>query len=336
MIPNTSKGKLIVLEGLDGAGTTTQARLLADVLRENNKRVWTTREPSEGPIGAQIRSVLTRRLTMGRNTLAALFSADRLDHLYSIGGVKERLDDGEWVVMDRYYLSSFAYQALSMNDEEKRWLFSMHQYCIQPDLTIFVDVEADTSMARIAVNRGFHFELFETQDKLTAIREQYLKAITGLRKQGEVIHIIPGDPPLKVVQKNILKRVKSRFLDNSFLPSELEVKILSRREFRTIRQRVEDEIGLTYQGVIDHPPSRKLANESQGNAGGAYSLEFFDENGVEYHVAAFLDKSRTRITSIRAQTKKEGREKIDSLQHICDSVFKHNKTGDQPQLLGDN
>ncbi|MEW6085293.1 MAG: dTMP kinase [Chloroflexota bacterium] len=335
MIPNASQGKLIVLEGLDGAGTTTQARLLAEVLRvEHNIRVWTTREPSEGPIGAQIRSILARRLSMGGNTLAALFTADRLDHLYSGGGVRERLNNGEWVIMDRYYLSSFAYQALSMSEDEKRWLFAMHQFCIQPDLTVFVDVEAKTSMTRIALNRGFHFELFETEDKLLAIREQYKKAITGLCKQGEVIHVISGEHPLKTVQKNILKRVKTRFLDGIYLASDEEQKILSRKEFRILRQRVEDELHLTFQGIIERSPSKNLADATQGNAGGSYSLEFFDENAIEYHVAAFLNRNRTRITSILAQTKAEGRERISDLQKICDSVFRY-EYAEQPKLLGD-
>jgi len=331
MISNSGPGKLIVLEGLDGAGTTSQTRLLADALRKENIRVWTTREPSEGPVGAQIRAYLTHRLSMGRNTLAALFTADRLDHLYSIGGVKERLERDEWVIMDRYYLSSFAYQALSMDEEEKRWLLWMHHYCIQPDLTIFVDVQAETSMARISVNRGFHFELFEAQDKLIAIRDQYLKAIAGLRKQGEVIHAIPGEPSLETVRKNIWKRVKTRFLDGSLLASTDEIKLFVRwKELQTIRQEAEEKLALTYQGIKDVPPSKDTANEKKGNAGGSYVLEFLDENANQYHIAGYLDKNRTKMTTIKALAKVEGREKVKILQNICDSAVK--KKANQPSL----
>lgn len=325
MIPNTSNAKLIVLEGLDGAGTTTQLRLLADSLRALNLRVWITREPSNGPVGAQIRSVLTRRLTIGKNALTALFSADRLDHLYSKGGIKERLNNGEWVIMDRYYLSSFAYQSLNMNEEEKKWLYSMHMYCIQPDLTIFIDVRSDTSLARIAVNRSFHFELFETYESLNAIRDQYMKAIIGLRKMGEVIHVIPGEPPINLVQKNIFKRVKTRFFNSAFLDSDAELRILAYSKLKIIRQRIEEEVGLTYLGVIDHPPSISPSNPSKNNAGGAYSLEFFDENALEYHIVAFLNRERTRITKIIAQTSAKGRDKLALLKRICDAVIDHHR-----------
>jgi dTMP kinase len=331
MIPNSGPGKLIVLEGLDGAGTTSQTRLLADTLRTKNIRVWTTREPSEGPVGAQIRAVLARRLSMGKNTLAALFTSDRLDHLYSAGGVKERLEQNEWVIMDRYYLSSFAYQALNMDEDEKRWLLWMHQHCIQPDLTIFVDVQAETSMARIAVNRGFHFELFETQDKLIAIREQYLKAITGLRKSGEVIHVIPGEPPSKTVHKNIWKRVETRFLDGSLLSSAEELKLLARRDLHIIRQDAEEKLDLTYQGIKHVEPSENPANPGQGNAGGSYVLEFLDGNAIEYHVAAFLDKNRAHITSIRALAGAKGTDTVKMLQSICNSAI--GKKFNQPQLI---
>jgi len=335
MIPNRGPGKLIVLEGLDGAGTTTQTRLLADALRDKNIRVWTTREPSEGPVGAQIRAVLSHRLSMGRNTLATLFTADRLDHLYSVGGVKERLERNEWVIMDRYYLSSFAYQALSMDEEEKRWLLWMHHYCIQPDLTVFVDVQAETSMARIAVNRGFHFELFETQEKLISIRDQYLKAISGMRKQGEVIHIIPGEPPLKTVEKNIWKRIKTRFLDGVLLQSNDEAKLLAHwKVLQTIRHEAEEKLDLTYQGVKDVPPSKRLDGASPGISGGSYALEFLDEKGIEYHVAAYLDRNRNRLTSIQAMAKAQGRDKVKMLQNVCDVAV--GKRTNQPQLPTQN
>ncbi len=332
MILNDNPGKLIVLEGLDGAGTTTQTRILAEALRARNIRVWTTREPSEGPIGAQIRSVLTRRLSMGKNALTALFTADRLDHLYAEGGVQERLARNEWVIMDRYYLSSFAYQALGMDDDHKRWLFDMHQYCIQPDLTIFVDVEAKISMERIAVNRGFHFELFETQDKLQAIREQYLKAITGLHKRGEVIHIIPGNQTLDEVQKNIWKRVKTRFIDQDLLNSDGEKKVF--QDFpllKNVRFMAEEEFSLEYQGMKDVPPSQNVENPTKGNSG-AYQLEFLDEKGTGYHFAAYLNSNRARIKSIRVLAKAGARDIQQRIQQKCDEML-HKNTAQQ-RLIG--
>jgi dTMP kinase len=328
MISNPGPGKFLVLEGLDGAGTTTQTRFLADSLREHNiLQVWTTREPSEGPIGAQIRAVLTRRLNMPKNVLTALFAADRLDHLYSQGGVLERLRRGQWVIIDRYYHSSFAYQALDMTHEEKAWLMTLHQPCIQPDITFFVDVSAETSMTRITLKRGFHYELFEKLDKLVQIREQYFKAIDGLRRTGEVIHVISGEQTIENVRRNIWERVEKRLLSKAFLPLEEEQKVWIFSGLKRIRQHAEDKIKLTYLGTKYTPPSYDPKNPMKGNAGGAYQLIFFDDDAIEYRVVAWLNGRRDRITTIKAQTSASGREKNEELNRICQSAFRN-----QPQL----
>jgi len=323
MIPNPGPGKFIVLEGLDGAGTTTQTRLLADLLREHNiLQVWTTREPSEGPIGAQIRAALTRRLSVPKNVLTALFAADRLDHLYSQEGVLERLKKGQWVIMDRYYHSSFAYQALDMTHEEKVWLNTLHQPCIQPDITFFVDVHADTSMTRITVKRGFHYEMFEKLDQLVQIREQYFKAVDGLRRTGEVIHVISGEQTIEDVTKNIWERIEKRLLSKEYLPLEEEQKIWASLALKKIKQQAEDKLGLTYLGTKYMPSSYDPKNSSKGNAGGSYQLVFLDDIGTDYRVVAWLNAYRNRITKIKAQTKSSrGREKIELLDRICRLVY---------------
>src|SRR6185503_20411145 len=103
------RGALIVLEGVDGAGTTTQVRLLAERLRARGSRVHTTAEPSSGPIGKLLRRALSGRLTDGDapdaarpswQTLALLFAADRLDHLAR--EVEPELAAGAIVLCDRY------------------------------------------------------------------------------------------------------------------------------------------------------------------------------------------------------------------------------------------
>ena len=113
-------GHFIVIEGIDGSGTTTQCSILADRLTEKGLPVHTTREPSDGPIGVLIRQVLTGRVVVsGRQgarpfnwaTMATLFAADRLDHLEA--EVIPNLTDGVTVICDRYDHSSVAYQTVS-------------------------------------------------------------------------------------------------------------------------------------------------------------------------------------------------------------------------------
>jgi len=98
--------RLLVLEGLDGAGTTTQARRLVEHLRAGGGRAHLTREPSDGPIGRLIREMLTgghaiAGQSINQSTFGLLFAADRLDHLQR--EVEPQLAAGAIVVSDRWY-----------------------------------------------------------------------------------------------------------------------------------------------------------------------------------------------------------------------------------------
>src|SRR5262245_48963099 len=120
------RGRFIVIEGVDGSGSTTHTKLLSKALKKRGFRVHITCEPTTGPIGALIRQVLQKRITspgeagpqsLGWSTMALLFAADRLDHLDS--EVIPSLRTGEWVISDRYDLSSLAYQSLTAPSAEQ-------------------------------------------------------------------------------------------------------------------------------------------------------------------------------------------------------------------------
>ena len=208
MQPNPGPGRFIAVEGLDGAGTTTQTRLLAQALARSTP-VHVTHEPSDGPIGLQIRLALEHRIQVDAATLAALFAADRMDHLFhrtGQGGIACHLERGAAVITDRYYLSSFAYQGLSLDWE---WIWTLHAQCLQPDVTIFIDVPVEVCLARIAAGRGARVELFETKETLVRARASYLRAIERLRKAGEAIKIVDGDAPPEEVQGKVWERAIS-------------------------------------------------------------------------------------------------------------------------------
>jgi dTMP kinase len=208
MYPNPGPGNLVAFEGLDGAGTTTQVRLLAQRLRLL-RPVFVTHEPSDGPAGLQIRMVLAHRIKMDAAALAALFAADRMDHLYHTDGDKgmvAHLQAGTDVITDRYYVSSFAYQGMNL---DWNWLWDMHAPCIRPDVTFFLDVPVDTCLRRIAQGRGEHFELFENQEALTRVRQSYLEAIERLRLVGDTIEIIDGSASPERVHDAIWARMST-------------------------------------------------------------------------------------------------------------------------------
>src|SRR5258705_309057 len=98
----------IVLEGLDGAGTTTQTERLAAALRARGQTVLATAEPTDGPVGRLLRRFLSGELEIEETAQALLFAADRLHHLQN--QIEPTLAGGAIVISDRYYLSNLAYQ----------------------------------------------------------------------------------------------------------------------------------------------------------------------------------------------------------------------------------
>jgi dTMP kinase len=206
------KAPFIVIEGTDGSGVSTQSELLEKKLKSERREVYLTKEPTNGPAGAMIRLILTGRLTCNNGikdstpldpyTLALLFASDRMDHLYT--DIVSKLDIGVIVISDRYYLSSFAYQGLSVDFE---WLKAINSQCRKPDLTVFLDVPSELSWKRMQRNR-WRVELFEEQRKLESVHQNYLEAIEYLTRQGENIVIINGNQPTNEVHRNVLREVK--------------------------------------------------------------------------------------------------------------------------------
>ncbi len=165
-------GIFLALEGIDGVGTTTQSRLLCERLIAEGHRVHRTYEPSGGPIGTLLRQVLTGRLRtmggegrVGPEVVAALFAADRLDHLES--KILPRLAEGVHVVTDRYVLSSLAYQGV---DCDLAWVQSINAQARPADLTLLLEISADEALKRRADRHGpdERFDALELQRKIAA------------------------------------------------------------------------------------------------------------------------------------------------------------------------
>ena len=183
---------LIVLEGLDGAGTTTQARRLVAHLNSKGRKAHLTREPSDGPIGKLIREMLTGNHTipdqsLSQGTFGLLFAADRLDHLQR--EVEIQLAAGEIVVSDRWYHSSLAYQGTGA---DRDWITTLNARARKPDLTIFLSVRPEVAAAR-RVAAGRVQELFEDMRMQEEVAAGYKATISELSAQGERIESIDGE-----------------------------------------------------------------------------------------------------------------------------------------------
>jgi dTMP kinase len=189
---------LIVLEGLDGAGTTTQCKRLVEHLAASGRRAHLTREPSDGPVGRLLREMLTGQhgiegAKLSQNTFGLLFAADRLDHLQR--EVEPALRGGAIVVSDRWYHSSLAYQGTGA---DRDWILQLNSRARRPDLTIFLKVRPEIAAAR-RVAAGRVQELFEDLRMQEEVADGYRATIAELAAQGERIEIVDGEQPADAV-----------------------------------------------------------------------------------------------------------------------------------------
>lgn len=208
------EGLFIVLEGVDGAGTTTHTKLLADSLRARGLPITTTREPSDGPVGALIRQILTGRVVVpgisgarpsSWSTMALLFAADRLDHLEAT--IHPNLMDGVTVISDRYDHSSVAYQSVTAGGESETvtWVREINRHAHRPDLTIVLDVTPDEA-ARRRKERAAGREIYddpELQQQLAAFYQDIETHFEGDR----IVHV-SAEGSVDEVHAEIVRQVR--------------------------------------------------------------------------------------------------------------------------------
>lgn len=186
----TQRGTFIAIEGLDGSGGTTQTRLLAQALRARGHELLTTREPSDGPVGRLIRAALRGQTAglhddigveagnLADNVLPYLFAADRRDHLDRV--ILPAMERGAWVISDRYFPSSLAYQSLAAPFE---FVAGLNAEFPVADLTLMLDLSPQACLDRIEA-RGQARERFETLERLMAIQSGYDRALRWVESRG--------------------------------------------------------------------------------------------------------------------------------------------------------
>ena len=166
-----NRGFFVCIEGLDGSGKSTQARILAARLQKNNNAVLTV-EPSHGQIGTFLReSYLYGNRRLSGIVEALLFAADRVDHVQN--EILPALEKGAFVVSDRYLYSSLAYQGaagLSLD-----WIEKINSHAIRPDLALFLDAKLETVMQRMKRRKSL-MENLENQKRVLAIYNDLVKA----------------------------------------------------------------------------------------------------------------------------------------------------------------
>lgn len=199
MIINKYSAKFITLEGIDGAGKSTHLNWLAEHLRQRGLNVLVTREPGGTPLGEALREILLHQ-AMHLETEALLMFAARREHLDKV--IIPALQEGTWVISDRFTDASFAYQGggRGLDESKLEALETWVQQDLQPDLTLLFDVPTEVSQQRLAKNSSLDRFEQEKQDFFQRVRDAYLKRAAQF---PERIRIIDSGQTLTEIQSDL-------------------------------------------------------------------------------------------------------------------------------------
>jgi len=191
--------KLIVFEGIDGAGKTTVSRKIVEILSSKGFKTFYTREPSDSPF-AHLLNDLKTKIDTGPIIDALAMSLDRAFHM--INEVEPRLAEGYVVVMDRYYHSTIAYQGAMGADI--KWIRDINRVFRRPDIAFYLDVSVETAMRRIRDKKS-RWPFYEFKDFLSKVRDIYLKLV----EENELIYV-DAERDLNDVINQVIKILRER------------------------------------------------------------------------------------------------------------------------------
>ncbi|WP_319381426.1 dTMP kinase [Thiomicrorhabdus sp.] len=205
------KGQFITLEGTEGGGKSTNLRYIHTWLQERGIEVVTTREPGGTEIGEAIRGILLNPAytSMQPETELLLMFAARSQHLQE--KILPALEQGKWVISDRFTDASYAYQGAARGMDYRRieQIENWVQQAIQPNMTFVFDLPIEVGMARVA-SRGGAIDRFEEEDRLffEKVRQAYLHRA---EQAPERYHVLDASQPLDRVQ-NLIERQLGQLL----------------------------------------------------------------------------------------------------------------------------
>ena len=189
----------VVIDGIDGCGSTTHCSLLAGFLENKKLKVHVTKEPSSFETGVILRKFLKDN-NIPPTTDALMFAADRSLHYHN--EIKKKLDEGYIVISDRYKESSIVYQSLQSDEISIDWVKEINKHAGTPDMTIILDVDPKVSLSR---KSGEDLEKFENVEFLDKVRALFLQ-----RAEQEGYFVINSDDIIEFVQERIQKIIVNK------------------------------------------------------------------------------------------------------------------------------
>ena len=197
----------IVFEGIDGSGTTTQIKKLAE--RFPKEKVFVSAEPTKNETGLFLRRMLKGEFSVNEKTASFLFAADRCEHLYGKNGILAQIQNGKIAVSDRYVFSSPAYQSVSCGKNFPEHLNSLFPL---PEILFYFKINPEISINRVTA-RGEKTEIYEKiefQKKTADIYDQVINSYKQKEKsQGMKIITIDAEKPIDEISEIIWSSLKN-------------------------------------------------------------------------------------------------------------------------------
>jgi dTMP kinase len=210
-LPDVTQGRFITFEGGEGAGKSTQVRRLSARLEARGFEVITTREPGGSPGAESIRDLVLRgeadRWSPVTETL--LMYAARRDHLERV--IRPALERGAWVICDRFYDSTRAYQGAA-GGTEPALISALETYVVEetrPDLTLIFDLPVEVGLARAEARAGAEMRF---ESKGVAFHERLRRAFSRIAKADPGrCRVIQADADIDAVEDQVWSAVRNRF-----------------------------------------------------------------------------------------------------------------------------
>lgn len=202
----------IVFEGIDGSGTSTQITELKlkyeQFYTQDSNKPYFTFEPTDNEIGTLIRKALSGSPSLCPKSLAYLFAADRAEHLYGEDGIVLRSQKGQFVISDRYFFSSLAYQGEATNSELS---YTLNAPFPLPEHLFYFDIDPEISMNRVN-SRSHSKEIYEKIEFQKLVRARYQSLISEYKaKRTEMhIHIIDATQSIQKITEYIWSSIQKQ------------------------------------------------------------------------------------------------------------------------------
>ncbi len=206
----------IVIEGLDGAGTTTQSQLLMNLFFKAGITCYGTHEPTGSAIGKFIRDVLSGKVQAEQSSIAYLFAADRNEHMYNKDrGIKRKLEDTyEYVVCDRYLWSSIAYQSIGCG---KELITDLNKNFPLPEHLIFLDTPVKMCQERLN-SRNAVVDIYDKLEYQIKVKKNYEDAFKEIDSRVHIT-IIDGSRPKEIIANDILDTIIKHGIGDLHVPT---------------------------------------------------------------------------------------------------------------------